>query len=218
MLRYVRVSVIMLAMNSPLSDLIERVLKTEHGFKDIQNAADDVVKAQSTKDALHIAKGLLEHDLRQPRCLATFILGRCAAQSDEALRLLRTKVSQDADWRVQEILAKAFDQYCSDIGYQTALPVIEDWLADPSPNVRRAVTEGLRIWTGRPWFEEHPDEAVRMLSALRAEESAYLRKSVGNALHDIGKKYPDLIRNELAQWDATNPLIMQTHRLAARSL
>jgi 3-methyladenine DNA glycosylase AlkC len=101
---------------------------------------------------------------------------------------------------VQEILAKAFDRYCADIGYEQALPVIKEWLSDSSPNVRRAVTEGLRIWTGRPYFRDHPEIAVQLLSRLRDDESEYVRKSVGNAIRDISKKHKELVRNELQRW------------------
>ena len=43
--------------------------------------------------------------------VATFIFGLLAAQSREALSLMRERVSQDPDWRVQEILAQAFDRF-----------------------------------------------------------------------------------------------------------
>ena len=55
--------------------------------------------------------------------------------------------------------------------------------------MRRAVTEGLRIWTGRPYFHNHPEVAIQLLSQLRNDESEYVRKSVGNALRDISKKH-----------------------------
>jgi 3-methyladenine DNA glycosylase AlkC len=129
---------------------------------------------------------------------------------------LKTRVSQDEDWCVREILAKAFDGYCADIGYKDALPTIALWLADPSANVRRAVTEGLGIWTGRPYFKDHPEIAIRMLSQFKDDESEYLRKSAGNALRDISKKHPELVRQELQNWDKTAPFIKQSYRLAKR--
>jgi 3-methyladenine DNA glycosylase AlkC len=55
--------------------------------------------------------------------------------------------------------------------------------------VRRAAAEGPRIWTTRACFKDHPEVAVSLLSALKDDESEYVRKSVGNALRDIsGKK------------------------------
>jgi len=145
-------------------------------------------------------------------------LGRLASKSKESLDFLKRCVSQDNDWRVQEILAKAFDRYCVDIGYEQSLPIIKKWLADSSPNVRRAVTEGLRIWTGRPYFREHPKVAIQLLSQFRYDESEYVRKSVGNALRDISKKYKELVKDELSTWDITNRGVKQTYKLASKFL
>lgn len=199
-----------------IQKLIQRVQKTQHGFLDIQKAADEVVVGQTAKESLRIAKQLFASEICQARSLATFIFGRLASNSNESLEFLKRRVSQDNDWRVQEILAKAFDRYCADVGYEQALSVITEWLADSSPNVRRAVTEGLRIWTGRPYFHDHPEVAIRLLSQLRNDESEYVRKSVGNALRDISKKYKELVRIELQRWDIADKRIKQTHKLASK--
>ena len=148
--------------------------------------------------------------------VATFIFGLLAAQSREALSLMRERVSQDPDWRVQEILAQAFDRFCALIGYERALPSIKAWLHDPNPPVRRAASEGLRIWTRRPYFRDHPDQAIALLSALRADPSEYVRKSAGNALREISRKHPDLIRAELRGWVLSDRATAQTHKLASR--
>jgi len=201
-----------------IEKLIQRVQQTQHGFLDTQKAADEVVNGQPAKESFRIAKQLFTSEIYQARSLATFIFGRLAANSNESLEFLKQNVSQDNDWRVQEILAKAFDRYCADIGYEQTLSVIKEWLADSSPNVRRAVTEGLRIWTGRPYFHDHPEIAIQLLSNLRNDESEYVRKSVGNALRDISKKHKELVKIELQQWDTTNKPIEQTHKLAIRFL
>ncbi len=201
-----------------IQTLIQRVRKTQHGFLDIQKAADEVAVSLAPKESLRIAKQLFASEIYQDRSLATFILGRLAANSTESLEFLKRRVSQDNNWRVQEILAKAFDRYCADVGYEQALSVIKEWLADPSPNVRRAVTEGLRIWTGRPYFQDHPEVGIQLLSQLRNDESEYVRKSVGNALRDISKKHTELIRIELQRWKIENKRIEQTHKLASKFL
>jgi 3-methyladenine DNA glycosylase AlkD len=198
--------------------LIQRVQKTQHGFTDIKRAADEVVISNATQDSLRMAKRLFASEIHQARMLATFILGRLAAQSDESLNFLRSLVSKDDDWRVQEILAQASDNYCAAIGYERALPVIEDWLADPTPNVRRAVTEGLRIWTSKPYFRDHPGTAVKLLSQLRDDDSEYVRKSVGNALRDISRKHKALVKAELQKWDISSKRIEQTYKLAGKLL
>jgi 3-methyladenine DNA glycosylase AlkC len=131
---------------------------------------------------------------------------------------LKARVSKDDDWRVQEILAKAFDRFCADVGYEEALPVIKEWLVDTNPNVRRAVTEGLRIWKGRPYFREHPEVAIQLLSQFRDDESEYVRKSAGNALRDISKKHKELVKNELCTWDIADKQVKQTYKLANKFL
>jgi 3-methyladenine DNA glycosylase AlkD len=201
-----------------IEKLIQRVQKTKHGFLDIQKAADEVVDRHPSQESLRIAKQLFGSDIYQARSLATFILGRLAANSKKSLEYLKRCVSQDIDWRVQEILAKAFDRYCADIGYEQALPVIKEWLTDSSPNVRRAVTEGLRIWTGRNYFHDRPEVAIQLLSELRNDESEYVRKSVGNALRDISKKHKLLVEIELNLWDIASRQIKQTHKLASKFL
>lgn len=205
-------------MTDTIRKLIQRVRKTQRGFLGIQTAADEAVVGRTAEESLRIAQHLFVSEAYQVRSLATFILGRLAASSNESFEFLRRRVSQDSDWRVQEILAKAFDRYCADVGYEQVLPIIKEWLADSSPNVRRAVTEGLRIWTGRPYFHDHPGVAVQLLSRLRDDSSNYVRKSVGNALRDISKKHEGLVRLELRRWDIADRRIRQTHKLASRFL
>jgi 3-methyladenine DNA glycosylase AlkD len=201
-----------------IEKLIQRVQQTQHGFLDIQKTADEVVDSNTAQNSIGLARELYASEVYQARSLATFIFGRLAATSNESLTFLKTYVSEDGDWRVQEILAKAFDRYCADIGYEQALPVINEWLVDSNPNVRRAVTEGLRIWTGRSYFCEHPEIAIQILSQLRDDNSEYVRKSVGNALRDISKKHKELVSVELQHWDTSKRSIKQTYKLANKFL
>ncbi len=197
-------------------EIIERSKKTEHGFRDLQRIADGLVTSGDAAFAKGTALELLRSDVHQARCVGTFVLGGLAALDADALLTLRQHVSQDEDWRVQEILAKAFDQFCRDTGYEAALPVIRDWLTSPSANTRRAVTEGLRIWTTRPYFRDHPAVAIALLAPLRGEDSEYLRTSVGNALRDISKKHPNLVRQEVMSWDLAQSGVMKVYKLATR--
>lgn len=131
---------------------------------------------------------------------------------------LISEVSKDENWRVQEVLAKSFDEFCKKIGYEKALPIIDEWLNHNNPHTRRAVTEGLRIWTGRVYFKEHPDEAIRRLANLKEDHSEYVRKSVGNALRDISKKFPELVEAELKSWTLESKEINQVYKLASKSM
>lgn len=199
-----------------IEKLIQRAGKTQHGFTDIKVMAEEICSGNLAANSLKIAKKLIKSDIHQARMLATFIFGILATRSESAFKALRTHVSRDTDWRVQEILAQAFDRYCAGNGYEKSLPVLKDWLNDPNSNVRRAVTEGLRIWTSRPYFKEHPEVAIKLLSQLRSDESEYVRKSVGNALRDISRKHKTLIKDELQTWDLSDKSTSQVYKLASK--
>lgn len=198
--------------------LIRRARQTENGFTDIEKAAEEVFATHEPAEVMEIARSLYASKYHQARMLATFLLGKLASRSREGLAYLHLRVSQDEDWRVQEVLAKAFDQYCRDVGYDRAIPVIRDWLSDANPNARRAVSEGLRIWTARPYFDAHPQIAIQLLSPLRTDTSDYVRRSAGNALRDISRKHKDLIKAELKGWDLSDKHVQQVYKLASKFL
>jgi 3-methyladenine DNA glycosylase AlkD len=198
--------------------LTERVRKTQHGFTDIRRTADELAISHSPKQRIALAETLWSSSVHQARMLAVFLYGDTCASYTQNLKTLREVVSRDPDWRVQEILAQAFDTFARDTGYEQSLPVVQSWLADAHPNVRRAVTEGLRIWTSRPFFKQHPELAIQMLSELRTDESEYVRKSVGNALRDISRQHADMVRSTLASWDIINKRVAQVHKLASKFL
>ena len=156
-----------------------------------------------------------ESKVYQVRMYSVFLFGYLSDDSD-ILTFMRDEVSKDENWRVQEVLAKSFYKYCKNKGYENSIPVIDEWLNSNNPNTRRAVTEGLRIWTNRPYFKENPQEAIKRLAALKEDASEYVRKSVGNALRDISRKFPGLIREELKTWKLETKEIKQVYKLASR--
>ena len=195
---------------------LEREFSThERGFLYEQRRARSDYGSFDREQALRVAYLAYRSEVYQVRMYAAFLLGHLA-QDPQVLAFLRDEVSEDSNWRVQEVLAKAVDESCAVKGYEEALPVIDGWLSDPRPNVRRAVTEGLRIWTSRPYFRDHPGRAIARLSRLRSDTSEYVRKSVGNALRDISKKYPDLVAAELETWDRSSREVSQVYRLASK--
>lgn len=201
-----------------ISNILNRILKIEYGFQHILDGTDEIFSAYSKEQCFELALKLFQHEAYQARMLATTILGRLATTNNDALRFLKEQVSTDENWRVQEMLAKAFDEVCKHRGYETSLTLIEEWINDGNPNVIRAITEGLRIWTSRPFFKENPSVAIALITKHKAHESEYLRKSVGNALRDISKKHAELIRQEVQQWDLSNPRVLFTYKLATKLL
>jgi len=186
----------------------------ERGFLREQRRARSDYASFDPEQARRVAFLAYRSEAYQVRMYAVFLLGHLSQEPD-VLSFLRDDVSADSNWRVQEVLAKAFDDFCAVRGYEAALPVIDEWLSDSRPNVRRAVTEGLRIWTSRPYFRDHPGDAIARLSKLRSDASEYVRKSVGNALRDISKKHPELVAAELRTWSLETTEVAQVYRLAS---
>ena len=59
------------------------------------------------------------------------------------------------------------------------------------------------------------EEFIQRLAALKEDSSEYVRKSVGNALRDISKKFPDFIRKEVEAWSLDSKEIKQVYHLAS---
>jgi 3-methyladenine DNA glycosylase AlkD len=200
-----------------MQEIIERISNIEHGFKQIEFEAKNIFCSKTIKDSMALAIDLLESEIYQVRSLAVFLLGYIASTDSLALQILKTKVSKDSSWQVQEILAKSFDQFCRDTGYEKALPTIKDWLGDENPNVCRAVTEGLRIWTSRPYFKANPQVAIKLISQNKANDSEYLRKSVGNSIRDISRKHKELVEKELSAWDLSDKRVYFTYKFVVKN-
>lgn len=171
----------------------------ENGFKVEEKRALADYQSNDNAYTKELAFLAFKSNVYQVRMYGVFLFGYLSEQ-DDILAFMRDEVSKDDNWRVQEVLAKAFDEFCKKKGYEKALPIIDEWLKNNNPNTRRAVTEGLRIWTSRPYFKDNPNEAIRRIVALKEDPSEYVRKSVGNALRDISKKIPELIKDELNNW------------------
>ncbi|BFL72183.1 MULTISPECIES: DNA alkylation repair protein [Anaerococcus] len=202
-------------MNEYISSLEEEFSLIEHGFKEEEKRALEDYKSSDNQYIKKLALLAYKSNVYQVRMYGVFLLGHLS-DDDEILTFMRDEVSKDDSWRVQEVLAKAFDEFCKKIGYEKALPIIDEWLENDNPNTRRAVTEGLRIWTSRPYFKENPNEAIERLVNLKEDSSEYVRKSVGNALRDISKKFPELIKNELVSWNLQSKEINQVYKLASK--
>ena len=187
----------------------------ENGFKEEERRALADYKSNDTEYIKELAFLAYKSDIYQVRMYGVFLFGYLSDKKD-ILVFMRDEVSEDDNWRVQEVLAKAFDEFCRKTGYEKALPIIDEWLDNYNPNTRRAVTEGLRIWTSRPYFKDNPKEAIKRIAALKEDTSEYVRKSVGNALRDISKKFPELIKAELNNWKLDSKEINHVYKLASK--
>lgn len=85
-----------------------------------------------------------------------------------------------------------------------AIATLADWVDDPSPHVRRLVSEGARPrlpWAARlPGLIRDPSPLLPLLKRLRDDPEPYVRRSVANHLNDIAKDHPQLITALAADW------------------
>ncbi len=103
---------------------------------------------------------------------------------------------------------------------QQTLERLHQWCSDPSPHVRRLVSEGTRPrlpWAGRlPEFQKDPTAVFELLEKLKDDDSLYVRRSVANNLNDIYKDNPALVNKVAEKWLKTadkNRLWVVTHAL-----
>jgi 3-methyladenine DNA glycosylase AlkC len=81
---------------------------------------------------------------------------------------------------------------------------LTEWTKDPSPHVRRLVSEGTR--PRLPWaprlrsFGKDPRQVLALLELLKDDPSLYVRRSVANHLNDIGKDHPALLVRIAREW------------------
>ena len=202
-------------MNEYIKSLEQEFSLIKSGFKEEEKRALDNYKSNDKEYVKRLAFLSYESKVYQVRMYGVFLFGYLSDDSD-ILIFMRDEVSKDDNWRVQEVLAKAFDEYCKNKGYENSIPVVDEWLSSDNPNTRRAVTEGLWIWTSRPYFKENPQEAIKRIAPLKEDASEYVRKSVGNALRDISRKFPELIKEELKTWNLETKEIKQVYKLASR--
>lgn len=204
-------------MNEYMQYLAE-LIPEKDSLKLVKAEAKKFFKSHSLDDCFNMGMELYQSDNFQIQEVGVFLLGYSAHNNASALAFMKNTVSQHDSWKVQEILAMAFDNHCKIIGYEAALPLIEEWLNSDCANVRRAASEGLRVWTSRPFFKDNPRIAIRLLSAHREDASEYVRKSIGNSLRDISKKHPELVSEELKSWNLSSKEIKQVYKLAGRFL
>lgn len=86
------------------------------------------------------------------------------------------------------------------------LQQLGEWCNDPSPHVRRLVSEGTR--PRLPWgirlqiIQRDPELTLPLLDRLKNDPELYVRRSVANHLADIAKDHPERVRQVLNEWIA----------------
>lgn len=85
-----------------------------------------------------------------------------------------------------------------------AWKLLQPWVEMSDANLRRCAVEATRprgVWCAHiAALKDEPSVAVDLLDAVRADESLYVRKSVGNWLNDASKTRPDWVKALCKRW------------------
>ncbi len=106
--------------------------------------------------------------------------------------------------------------------FEKTIHEMEKWALDENDHVRRLASEGSR--PRLPWsFKldeviKNPINTAKILDRLKADESLYVKKSVGNHLNDISKDHPEFVLDLVSQWDLENKNTNWIVKRAIRSL
>lgn len=121
--------------------------------------------------------------------MTDFVARYGLAHPSRSLRALRALTQRNtAEYAIRPFLVEHRAQ---------AMAALTSWLDDPSPHVRRLVSEGTR--PRLPWgmqlkhLVEDPRPCLPLLERLQDDPSAYVRRSVANHLNDISKDHPDVV-------------------------
>ena len=136
----------------------------------------------------------LESFIVMPQCAFIAKYGRSEVElSLDALREMTKRFTAEGDLR-------AF----LEVDYETTMKHLRAWCEDPSPHVRRLVSEGTRPrlpLAGRiRRFQGDPTPVISLLERLRRDPSLYVRRSVANNINDIAKDNADIALRTLAEW------------------
>ena len=82
----------------------------QSGFKEEERRALQDYQNYKQEEVEQLAHLAYQSEVYQVRMYGVFLFGYLS-QKEEILAFMREEVSKDDNWRVQEVLAKAFDEY-----------------------------------------------------------------------------------------------------------
>lgn len=176
-----------------IADQLHRVLPKPHKaratiIRDMLHPQKDLPKGQQSDEEGITGWGMLP---------LSMVIGKYGLEDFDGSLLLLKDMTRH--------FSSEFDvRYYLQADQDRALAIMGQWIADPDPHVRRLVSEGTRPrlpWGIRlPGFVADPLPLLPLLSALKDDNSDYVRRSVANNLNDIAKDHADLVAGIAEGW------------------
>ena len=151
---------------------------------------------------------LARHRADMVRAFAAYMLA-ADTEPDLAARLERTRpFAADPNGAVREVAWESFRPYLAE-ELERGIQLLEPWVVDADPNVRRFAVEGTRprgVWTRHiDDLKREPERGSSLLEPVRSDESRYVQNAVANWLNDASKSRPDWVRATADRWRRESP-------------
>ena len=155
-----------------------------------------------------VFQALATHKSDMVRAWAAFML---TADTDLSLadRLKATRrFAADGSVAVRECAWDSFRPYIA-ADLDQGLRLLQGWVTDPDPNIRRCATEATRprgVWAAHiEALKQDPQPGLALLEPVRSDPARYVQRSVANWLNDASKTRPDWVRAVCARWGKESP-------------
>ncbi len=120
------------------------------------------------------------------------------------LEALRYTGRLEGTWP-RELSATVLHNLVIQHGVATVLPLVQGWIADPQPAIRRLVVESFRprgvMLAHIVELKKDPSPLRTVLEPLLDDASDYVRKAVANSLNDISRDRPEVVLEWAAEWN-----------------
>ena len=189
-----------------------------HGH--IARALYDLSYPRADRDA--IANALANHPSDMARSWAAYWM-ECSDLGLAAKLQAVRRFATDPHFGVREM---AWYAVRNDViaNLDAALALLQPWVGDADPNIRRFACELTRprgVWCAQiEALKAAPWRALPLLAPLRADASRYVQNSVANWLNDASKDHPAWVQKICADWERASPTAATTYitRRALRTL
>jgi 3-methyladenine DNA glycosylase AlkC len=148
--------------------------------------------------------GLASSPAEKVRGVAAFVVP--LAYPDDLtgqLQALRHTGGLEGTWP-RELSATLLHNLVIQHGVATILPLVQGWIADALPAIRRLVIESFRprgvMLAHIVELKEDPSPLRAILEPLLDDESDYVRKAVANNLNDISRDNPEVVLDWVGEW------------------
>lgn len=161
----------------------------------------------------------VSHGSDTVRGWACFMIGALPAP-DLSVRLAAIRpLADDTHFGVREWAWMAVRPHLAQ-ELEASIARLAPWTLEPSERLRRFASEALRprgVWCAHiAALKREPEQALPILSPLRADPSTYVQDSVANWLNDAAKDQPAWVRALCSQWLQGIP-VDSTRRICQRA-